>query len=308
MLINIGQSVESSYAFPDYFTFFEYLWSDATLIGASNISFGVQGTFQNLSGETLNFRTVSFGLDFVSGVVAGKDYIVEGNATSIEVAARNGGILYHQMMLDMQEMAGLLAQELNGSNLQAIETYMMQQDWLHVFGAGDDVMAANQTFGDGADLAFRGDVNFSGGKGDDTLRGGSGQDVLNGNLGADRLYGGSASDQLKGGKGKDVLFGGAGRDKLIGGNGADTLTGGAGGDRFVFKDGDRRDKIMDFDVGQRGEKINLKKVTAITDFADLINNHATDSAGRVVIDDNDQTKIVLMGVSVADLSMNDFLF
>lgn len=308
MLINIGQSVESSYAFADYFTFFESLWTDATLVGASNISFGVQGTFQKLSGETLNFRTVSFGQDLVNGVVEGKDYVVEGNATSIEVVARNGGILYHQMMLDMQEMAGLLAQELNGSNLQGIETYLMEQDWLHVFGDGADIMAAKQTFGDGADLAFRGDVNFSGGNGDDTLRGGFGKDVLNGNLGADRLYGGNASDQLKGGAGKDALFGGAGRDKLVGGNGADMLSGGAGGDRFVFRDGDRRDKITDFDVSQRGEKINLKKVTAITDFADLINNHATDAARGVVIDDNNQTKILLLGISVAELSMDDFVF
>lgn len=84
-----------------------------------------------------------------------------------------------------------------------------------------------------------GNDKLIGGVGVDKLKGGTGNDTLLGGLGKDRLEGGSGNDLLKGGSGNDVLVAGAGRDVLSGGGGAD---------RFVFKRGDGRDTITDFNA------------------------------------------------------------
>jgi ELWxxDGT repeat protein len=81
---------------------------------------------------------------------------------------------------------------------------------------------------------------LSGKAGNDTLIGGKGKDSLNGGKGNDSLLGGSASDRLKGGKGNDVLDGGSGFN---------VLKGGIGNDLFVIREGNSRDKIVDFKLG-----------------------------------------------------------
>jgi Ca2+-binding RTX toxin-like protein len=52
----------------------------------------------------------------------------------------------------------------------------------------------------------------------------------------------------------------------VGQGGDDILTGGAGADLFVFADGDGADVITDFGDGDR---IDLRAVSSIDDFADL---------------------------------------
>lgn len=97
---------------------------------------------------------------------------------------------------------------------------------------------------------------ISGGSSSDMLYGGSGNDSILGNAGTDKLYGGAGNDILYGGAGNDSICGDAGNDKLYGGAGNDTLWGGAGSDTlygddgndtFIYKSGNGKDTIYDFE-------------------------------------------------------------
>lgn len=174
-------------------------------------------------------------------------------------------------------------------------------------GTGSDSMAGGQ----GSDLLFGED-------GSDVMEGGDGFDLLNGGAGDDTLLGGSGNDRLEGNLGADHLDGGAGDDELFGGNGnsSDTLIGGAGNDRlageagtdlFVFADGFGQDVITDFDAFSSAERIDLGAVSAITDFADLLANHLSQSGANAFITDGINT-ITLLNVSITDLGAEDFDF
>ncbi len=123
------------------------------------------------------------------------------------------------------------------------------------------------------------------------------------------LYGLGGNDVILAGGGRDNIEGGAGRDRLDGGSGNDTLSGGSGADRFVFNGNFGDDVISDFRTAGRNEKIDLRDISEITSFRDLRRHHAEDNAnGDVVISDDDGNTITLIGVSLDDLSGNDFLF
>ncbi|GAB5434733.1 MAG: hypothetical protein EpisKO_41030 [Epibacterium sp.] len=134
-------------------------------------------------------------------------------------------------------------------------------------------------------------------------------DVILGARKSEDLYGLGGNDRIKGGGGNDNIDGGTGRDKLDGGGGNDVLTGGGGADRFIFRGNFGDDEITDFSTAGSKEKIDLRKISEITSFTDLMNNHATENAnGDVVIRDDDDNTITLTDISLADLSANDFLF
>ena len=91
---------------------------------------------------------------------------------------------------------------------------------------------------------------------DDLIDGGTGADKIFGNVGNDIIYGGAGNDSLNGGNdddelygdaGNDTILGGAGEDSLWGGKGTDTLYGGDGSDTFIYKNGDGKTVIADFD-------------------------------------------------------------
>ena len=64
------------------------------------------------------------------------------------------------------------------------------------------------------------------------------------------LQGSSSDNFLTGGKGREELYGNAGNDTLNGGNGNDLLWGGAGNDTFIYKAGEGKDTIMDYESGE----------------------------------------------------------
>ncbi len=151
--------------------------------------------------------------------------------------------------------------------------------------------------------------NARGGAGADQLTGNGvandlygmgGRDKLFGLGGADKLVGGGGRDVLKGGAGADRLIGGGQKDVLIGGKGNDTLTGGAGADVFKFFSGDGRDRITDFDPGV--DRISL--VSLGVDFSDLT---LTDKWNGVRVE-VDGVDVLLLGLTAADLSADDFIF
>ena len=145
--------------------------------------------------------------------------------------------------------------------------------------------------------------NVTGGLGNDTIHGTADANLLDCQAGNDTLYGEA---------GNDILRGAGGNDTLVGGAGNDSLTGGLGDDVFVFADGWGVDGIADFDAADT-EWIDLAGVTGITDFADLVANHARETAG--VLEIYDGVNIIrLTGHTLGELgtglalSENDFRF
>lgn len=140
---------------------------------------------------------------------------------------------------------------------------------------------------------------IAGASGDDRLVGGTGDDVLLGDEGDDELFGQRDNDLLDGGNGNDYLRGGSGNDTLVGGAGADT---------FSFRDGNDTNIIRDFDASNEGDLIELERLTAITDFDDLLADHVEQDGNSVVIDDGDRTRIIIENLTVEQLLSDQFLF
>ncbi len=169
--------------------------------------------------------------------------------------------------------------------------------------------------GNGNDTLFGGDQNDNlyGGAGMDNLYGGNDDDVLYGGDQNDNLFGGAGNDLLYGGADNDALYGGAGQDTLNGSTGDDMLTGGDGADTFVFGNGFGNDVIKDFSADDV-EVIDLRLVSQITDYDDLIANHLSNEGGfaKIVVGEN---AILLEGVAHDDVlngtggyTADDFLF
>ena len=133
------------------------------------------------------------------------------------------------------------------------------------------------------------------------------QDTLTGNAERNFFHGGKDNDVLDGGGGWDVLSGEDGADLLIGGQGNDTLLGGADSDTFVFTVGSGRDWIGDFETGQGSEDVLLLDGLGFGSFKDVEAASYQDGADTVIDIDAD-TSITLLGVDLADLHDDNFLF
>jgi Ca2+-binding RTX toxin-like protein len=93
--------------------------------------------------------------------------------------------------------------------------------------------------------------SLTGGADAEALQGTRFHDELIGLRGADLLTGGLGDDTLRGGADDDLLKGGGGDDRIVGGLGDDTMRGGPGADTFVHGAEDGRDRIVDFEEGDR---------------------------------------------------------
>lgn len=188
---------------------------------------------------------------------------------------------------------------------------------------GNDFLAGGEqadvlTGGAGADSLYGGNGLdlLNGGKDNDYLSGEAGTDTLNGDIGDDTLIGGSDNDTLNGGVGNDTLYGGrendvlnggGGDDRLSGDLGDDTLTGGSETDTFVFSGAFGADVVTDFDVASLTEVISFQSVTGFVDFASMMAS-AVQSGADVIIDAGAANTVTLLGVNLASLTTNDFLF
>ena len=113
-----------------------------------------------------------------------------------------------------------------------------------VGGVGNDTIDG----GNGEDTLFGGAGNdeLFGGRGKDSLVGNNGRDTLRGGNGSDSLNGSAGNDELFGNSGGDFLVGNSGNDFIDGGNGSDTIVGGLGEDRFVIRQQNGVDNIIDY--------------------------------------------------------------
>jgi len=184
----------------------------------------------------------------------------------------------------------MLKQVMSGADTLYLSDFA---DEMHGFQGGDDIHG------------YAGDDILNGNHGADSLRGNTGNDELDGGVGNDILYGGRGKDTLKGGDGKDSLSGNLGDDTLRGGAGRDMVDGGAGSDRFVFKTGDERDVILDFEKGT--DVVDLRGLDSVTSWNDLLNNHMDQDGSSVVIDGLNGDDVVLRDTNLNDLDQDDFL-
>ncbi len=140
-----------------------------------------------------------------------------------------------------------------------------------------------------------GDDTLEGEGGDDVIYGDEGNDSIEGGPGDDTLHAGDGSNYLAGNEGDDILYSGVGRNALFGGDGEDILhimgpgqfSGGSGKDIFKVhvlaspmvqqnnessrpcRVGDtskpyQRVVITDFDISEKGEKVDLSSFTSLT--------------------------------------------
>jgi cysteinyl-tRNA synthetase, unknown class len=122
---------------------------------------------------------------------------------------------------------------------------------------------------------------------------GKGNDVLNGLAGKDRLSGGEGNDKIFGSFGNDRLSGGAGRDIVSGGDGRDT---------FVFRAGDGRDVISDFQNG-----LDRLDLTGLADsFAEV--KAAASVKGDHIVLTFGADSIEVHGLTLASLTAGDVIF
>ena len=114
-------------------------------------------------------------------------------------------------------------------------------------------------------------------------------------------------DTFTGTKAADTLSGTDGHDIFNGKGGNDRLTGGLADDTFVFRTGDGKDTITDFDHSE-GDRIDLSHVDGITSYSGLVHNHLSERNGDLRISDDHGDMIVLKHTSADDLHKGDFVF
>lgn len=133
--------------------------------------------------------------------------------------------------------------------------------------------------------------------------------ITGNNASSDMLLGNAGDDTLIGNGGNDALYGGENDDLLMGGSGTDDQYGGLGADQFVFKGtAFGADTIHDFDAtGGQGDVIDLRAVSAIVDFNDLMAHHVKVIGDDIRISVGKGASILLVDVALADLDAADFL-
>ncbi|MDJ0688252.1 MAG: hypothetical protein QNJ41_07070 [Xenococcaceae cyanobacterium MO_188.B32] len=180
------------------------------------------------------------------------------------------------------------------------DIFLAGNDNDRLFGNGGNDLLFGE---DGNDKLFGGkdDDILIGGDGHDNLYGGQSNDVILGGKDNDKLFGDSGSDILIGNAGQDDIYGGLGDDLLMGGEDKDKLYGGSGSDIFIFGNGDGKDLIFDYKVGE--DKIGL--VEGELTFDDLTITQQNKNTVIGVSSTNEQLA-VLKFVNASSLTANDF--
>ena len=280
--------------------------SDSTAPGLSE-----QGSVQDDSG-TYN----AIANDFENVIGTGYDDVIFGNAQNNVLMGGAGDDVLHPFGGDdfVDGGAGTDTLLLNGFG-KSVAVDMKAGTAAFSDGTGGTNTFVNIENVNGSSVAgdeIKGDHNdnvLNGLGGDDTLLGGGGDDHLIGGDNVDTaraIAEGTNADVLKGGGGNDTLDGGAGNDKLYGGKGNDIHTGGEGADQFIFNNGGGVDVILDFNFAE--DMIVFSSMSAITDYADMTQNHMTQNGNDVVIDDYSGTSVVMQDTYIADLDAGNFMF
>ncbi|MFO1327858.1 MAG: calcium-binding protein [Rubrivivax sp.] len=173
------------------------------------------------------------------------------------------------------DAARVLAEGLSAS-VELLRSETVYDRLIVALGAGHDVLDASGMAASAPRLFV------DAGEGDDVLTGGAGPDVLMGGDGDDVLIGGDGDDVLDGGAGDDILIGGAGNDTYL--NGEIAIEGFAAG----------------------ADRIDLRAVAGLGFDALMRQSHM--EGADAVLDLGNGEHVTLIGVSLAQLHADDFVF
>lgn len=270
-----------------------FIFEDADFTNKTSTSF--KSTLIDGPLEDLSFSVKGSGFKYDA------DSLVDGVITSISAMDGKNTVFRIDGKLDMDVYRPLIVKELTGSDPQALEKKLFSQDWRYTGTDAAEVATKNGLLGiDGYRFNPKGDDIIKLMGGNDNFYAGDGNDKLYGDNGNDKLYGGSGNDRVEGGAGRDLIHGGTGKDVLIGGTNIDT---------FLFKTGDGKDTIRDFDArGGDHDKIDLSDVASIKDWADLKAHHLVKDGADVIINAGSGDQLRLEDVKLTDLDKGDFLF
>ena len=226
---------------------------------------------------------------------AGSDYIESGLGDNIFVFGRgyghdtvkacNGAVNKHNQV----RLLGLGPDEITIRVAERLEDRWTHQDLvfeikstgetmtiLQGFSGGYSYRIQSVEFGDGTVWSWD-DIRrsgFHGAWGDDTLALPYNEAAaLYGEGGNDFLTGSSYDDALYGGDGDDRIYGGHGDDILDGGSGHDYLEGGYGNDIYIFRAGDGRDTINNYDGSIGDDLLRLADLEAADLWFEKSGNH-----------------------------------
>ena len=289
----------------------------------------IWGFGQNGEADKIDLSNVSgitgFG-DLIANhaVQSGAHVVISDGLDTITLAyVQIGNLSASQFIFDTQGADGLTligddsVEELEGADGSDYIEGNGGNDTL-IGNGGDDILAG----GDGNDVLIggAGADYHNGGNGFDSIDFRNSNEAVNVDLAAgtgtggdaegdtylniNRVYGSAFGDMFTG---NGYFYGNGGNDTFHDGSGNSTYIGGAGDDVFVFEDDFGTNTIWGFGENGQADVIDLSSVTEITDFADLIANHASQSGAHVVIADGLNT-ITLANIQIGALEASDFAF
>ena len=195
---------------------------------------------------------------------------------------------------------------------QILRTYgIMQSQFKQYF---DVEKTINPT--DGNDRLSAGylELSVDGGVGDDeitgnnwgnNLSGGDGNDIITADLGNDIISGGDGNDKITTGAGNDEVGAGSGNDEInVTGDGNKIISGGTDPDLYKILSFTGDITITDFDISDPNEKIDLKGISNIFSFSDLV---ILQDSGDAIIQISSSQKIILKNIDKNLLSADRFV-
>ena len=194
---------------------------------------------------------------------------------------------------------------------QILRTYGVSQSQFRIYfnvektidpTDGNDVLSAGYlglaVDGEGGDDNITGNSwgnNLTGGDGDDVITAGSGNDTINGGGGNDKITTGAGNDVVDAGDGDDEISVADGGNKIV--------TGGSGSDLYKISSFTGDITIADFAINDPNEKIDLKGISNIFSFSDLVISQVGADA---VIQLSASQKIILENIDKNLLSADRF--
>ena len=257
--------------------------------GDNNISLA-DGTIDNRTGGAIRsgdtaISCISLSADVIhitnDGLIVGKQAAING-LIGREIVV-NRGAIHGKIEL--------------GDGKDSFDTRLGTVDHDISGGMGNDTLWTSngtvrliEAFGEGSDTV-RSTVSYTlNAEVENLVLLGSGNTTAKGNAGINTLTGNQGNNRLLGLGNNDWLDGKGGNDRLTGGLGDQ--------DTFIFSTGYGQDTITDFEDGT--DRIDLQKLTAITDYTDLIAHHTKDTtAGLLIFAGKD--RLLVEGMSEGNL-------
>lgn len=300
MAINVTMPLNGPFTIQDIIGSIDAIVFDFTLTGGNASGFTGAGLYKGLP------ATYAVGGSGFAQSPGGD--IVAGIVSTIQFTTGGQSISFTNVNINMAAFAPAIAAEDSGADPTAVEDFLLPLGWYMTLGNNADLAPLGSRVGDNVPFDLTGNDIIHARGGNDNIYAGAGDDRVWGDAGSDILTLGLGDDRAWGGRGNDEINGHSGNDRIDPGRGRDICIGSIGNDVFIFGNNYGVDRIKDFNSNNDLEDINLRKVSAITSFADLRNNHMKQVGADVVIDDHAGTKIIIENTPLAEMNRGDFLF